>query len=172
MAQIHGVVLPDVLVRNTRIPRPRVIQTLRRLKEASRITDGRAYAAPLSSLDVGRIVLALSATTPIDCADHESGIGSLPLAAGDDLGKTAEAALMRLVDDSLDVFPFTGTITIGQTRPSLSIKLIRDGAPPLASLYQRSGTYPADGACLSFFHISVLTLRNVARELLKENDVQ
>lgn len=97
--RIHTDVLPDVLVRETRLPRPFINQTIRHLKAAGRIAAGRPYAPPLTARDIARIVLALSATSPGTAVAHERAVGRLTLADGDGPA-TVEAAIVALIEAS------------------------------------------------------------------------
>jgi hypothetical protein len=96
MARLHSDVLPDVLVKHTGLPRPRVTQTIRQLKAGGRIAAGRPFAPPLTARDVARLVLALSARSPSTAVAHEREVGRIRLTEG--IGEpTAEAAIIATI---------------------------------------------------------------------------
>jgi hypothetical protein len=90
--RIHSDQLPDSIVRHFRQPRPRVDQTLRGLKAASRIPAGRPFAPPLDARDVARITIGLAAPTSGGAVAFEREVGRLT----DNAGRTAESAMAAI----------------------------------------------------------------------------
>lgn len=95
--RVHSDLLPDTLVRETRLPRPFVNQTIRHMKAAGRISAGRPYAPPITARDIARLALALSAATPGTAVAHERDVGRL-IRSDSDGPPTVEAAVIALIE--------------------------------------------------------------------------
>ncbi|MER8921698.1 hypothetical protein [Mesorhizobium sp. M0802] len=150
--RIHSDLLPDVLVSETRLPRPFVCQVIRQAKAAGRISAGRPYAPPLTARDIARLVLALSAASPGTAVGHERDVGRLPLSEGDGPA-TVEAAIVALIEAD----QASGQIAIA---PSF----VEIRSPELAAF----GSLPAGAN--TFFVIPIAAVQAIARTLLtKEN---
>lgn len=104
--RIHSDILPDVLVRYARLPRSRVMQTIRQLKAAGRISAGRPYAPPIVAKDVARLVLGLASPSSGRAPEFERDVGGLRGPDG-----TAEAALVNIIETG----QFEGQIAVAHS---------------------------------------------------------
>ncbi|MER9494100.1 hypothetical protein NKI86_19980 [Mesorhizobium sp. M0320] len=149
--RIHSDLLPDVLVSETRLPRPFVCQVIRQAKAAGRISAGRPFAPPLTARDIARLVLALSAASPGTAVAHERDVGRLPLSEGDGPA-TVEAAIVALIEAD----QASGQIAIA---PSF----VEIRSPASGATY---GSLPEGAATI--FVISTSAVQAIACTLLKE----
>ena len=161
--RLHSQVLPDAIVRNTRLPRTLVTTTIRHLKEAGRIPRGYRHAPPLSPRDLARIILGLSAMSPTAAVEHERAVGRLPLAEGDGEA-TAEDALVAIIRGATPhEEAANGKVLIGQITPIVEIRAGQDSV-----IYR---TRQPRGAQVTFT-ISTHAIRAMAHALLQDENVQ
>ena len=157
--QTYSQCLPDAFVRHLLLPRSMVTLTIRKLREAGRITRGYRMAPPPGQRDIARIVLALSAMKPTAAVEHGRTTGRLCGPGGN-----AEDALVDLIEAAVgianhDVDLTNGEVVIGQKVPLVEI---HSGAKPAPTVY---GKRPALGAA-AYTHLPTTAIARIAQEIL------
>ena len=137
---------------------PSVVRdTVRRLREADRISSGRK--ATFKSRELARIVLALSANRAVTCVATEMQTGDLPRTAGDG-AINAETELTDLLDQAAglaggDIDFRSGDIFLSEGG-FMTVAARRFEGDPLTRIYKRGHGTPDSMIRLSLIPLPLL----------------